>query len=108
MTNIDLTPIIEAIITLLAALITFKLIPWIKARTSTEQQTLLIATIKTLVFAAEQIYGAGNGQVKMDFVVKELEERGFTVDPVAVESILKEYTAEIHSLKPTTEENNAE
>ena len=29
--NINLTPIIQAIIALLAALITYKLIPWIKA-----------------------------------------------------------------------------
>ena len=31
--NIDLTPIFQAIIALLAALVTYKLVPWIKART---------------------------------------------------------------------------
>ena len=51
---IDLTPIFEAILALLAALVTYKLIPWIKARTTAEQQSLLAATVKTLVYAAEQ------------------------------------------------------
>ena len=45
---IDLTPIFEAILALLAALVTYKLIPWIKARTTAEQQSLLAATVKTL------------------------------------------------------------
>ena len=37
--NINLTPILQALIALLASLITYKLIPWIKARTTAEQQT---------------------------------------------------------------------
>ena len=57
--TIDLTPILQAVIGLIAALITIKVIPWIKARTTAEQQALLLATTKTLVFAAEQIYGGG-------------------------------------------------
>ena len=32
--NINLTPILEALIGLLAALITYRLIPWIRARTT--------------------------------------------------------------------------
>ena len=41
--NIDLTPIFQAIIALLAALVTYKLVPWIKARTTESQQALLSA-----------------------------------------------------------------
>ena len=40
MPTIDLTTIINAIIALLAALVTYRLIPWIKARTTAEQQDL--------------------------------------------------------------------
>ena len=53
--NIDLTPIFQAIIALLAALVTYKLVPWIKARTTESQQALLSATVRTLVYAAEQL-----------------------------------------------------
>ena len=40
---IDLTPIFQAVLALLAALITYKLIPWIKARTTNEQQARIDA-----------------------------------------------------------------
>ena len=87
---IDLTPIFEAILALLAALVTYKLIPWIKTRTTAEQQALLSATVKTLVYAAEQLYGAGKGAEKLDYVIKELEARGFTADRAAIEAAVAE------------------
>lgn len=88
--NIDLTPIIQAIIALLAALVTYRLIPWIKAKTTNEQQTLMKATVKTLVYAAEQIYGAGNGEAKLDYVIQQLDGKGFTVDRCVIEAAVKE------------------
>lgn len=93
--NIDLTPILEAIITLLAALFTYKLIPWIKAKTTNEQQAFLKATVKTLVFAAEQLYGAASGEEKLDFVINELHKRGFNVDRAQIEATVNEYFGKI-------------
>ena len=87
---IDLTPIINAAIALLATIITVKVVPWVKARTTNEQQTMLRATIKTLVFAAEQIYGAGRGEEKLEYVISRLEKKGFTVDIDAIEAAVKE------------------
>lgn len=88
--NIDLTPVLQAVIGLLAALITYRLVPWIQARTTNEQQTLLHATIRTLVFAAEQIYGAGGGEEKMKYVQEQLKWRGFDVDLAAIEAAVRE------------------
>ncbi len=88
--NIDLTPIFQAIIALLAALVTYKLVPWIKARTTESQQALLSATIRTLVYAAEQLYGAGKGAEKLDYVIAELEKRGFTADRAQIEAAVAE------------------
>lgn len=87
---IDLTPIFEAILALLAALVTYKLIPWIKSKTTAEQQALLTATVRTLVYAAEQLYGAGKGAEKLDYVIAELEKRGFTADRAAIEAAVAE------------------
>ena len=87
---IDLTPIFEAILALLATLVTYKLIPWIKARTTAEQQSLLAATVKTLVYAAEQLYGAGKGDAKLSYVQDELESRGLKVDAAAIEAMVRE------------------
>ena len=97
---IDLTPIVQAVLALMAALITYKLIPWIKAKTTAEQRQLLMAMTSTLVFAAEQLYGAGAGEQKLDYVVSQLEQRGFTADRAAIEAVVKDYTEELHKQKP--------
>lgn len=89
--TIDLTAILQAILALLAAIITYKVIPWVKARTTNEQQTMMRAAVKTLVFAAEQLYGAGAGSEKLDFVIRQLEMQGFTVNRVEIEAAVGEY-----------------
>lgn len=88
---IDLTAIFRAILALLAAIITYKVIPWIKARTTSEQRSLLRATVRTLVYAAEQIYGAGKGTEKLDYVIRQMEDMGFTANRVEIEAAVGEY-----------------
>ena len=94
--NIDLTPIIQAIIALIAAIITAKVIPWIKARTTNEQQKLLKAVTTTLVFAAEQIYGAGKGHLKMEYVANALAAKGYEVDHDMIEATIRENLLPLH------------
>lgn len=88
---IDLTPIIQALIGLLATIITVKVIPWIKARTTNEQQEGLRALIRTLVYAAEQIYGAGKGAEKLDYVIAQLAAKGYKVARCDIEAAVGEY-----------------
>lgn len=88
---IDLTPIINAIIALLASIITIKVIPWIKAKTTNEQQAMLRAAVKTAVFAAEQLYGAGNGENKLEYVFETLRSQGYVVDRVKIEAAVGEF-----------------
>lgn len=80
----DLTVIIKAILTLISALITAFLIPWIKTKISDAQAARLSEIIKTCVAAAEQLYGPGTGQDKLQYVYDCLEERGYRVDREAV------------------------
>lgn len=91
MQNIDLTPLFQALIALLGAIITYKLVPWIKARTTNEQQEALRATVRTLVFAAEQVYGAGKGAEKLDYVIAQLAAKGYTVDRAEIEAAVYDY-----------------
>ena len=90
MTHIDLTPFLQALIGLLAALITHRLIPWLKARTDNERQAALSAAIRCAVFAAEQIYGAGQGAEKLKYAQSALREKGFDVDTDAIEAAVYE------------------
>ena len=87
--NIDLTPIFQAVVALLAAIITFRVIPWIKARTN-EQQANLLAAARSAVFAAEQIYGANNGDLKLDYALDLLEDRGYHLDRDILRSVVED------------------
>lgn len=91
---IDLTPIFQAVIALLAAIVVYKVIPWLKANTSEAQYAQLMALTRTLVYAAEQVYGAGNGPAKLNYVVESLEERGYTVDVAVIEAMVREMAVE--------------
>lgn len=87
---IDLTPILEALIGLVSVLITVKLIPWIKSKTTVEQQVALSTATKIAVYAAEQLYGAGNGDEKLDYVIARLSDKGYTIDRDAIEAAVRE------------------
>lgn len=96
---IDLTPIFQAVLALLAALITAFVIPWIRSKTTLEQREMLLSITTSLVYAAEQLYGAGKGREKMDYVIGQLEERGYTADIAAIEAIIKEQYDLLHNRK---------
>lgn len=90
--NIDLTAIINAIIALLAVLVTYRVIPWIKAKTTNEQQAYIRALVKAGVYAAEQIYNTdGMGTQKLEYVRKFLQSHGFDVNVTEIEAAVSEY-----------------
>ena len=95
--GIDLTPLFQALIGFLAALVTYKLIPWIQARTSAQQQDKLRATVKVVVFAAEQLFGAGNGKNKLMYVKGKLAEKGFKIDIDEIEAKVQELKLTQHA-----------
>lgn len=89
---IDLTTIINAIIALLATIVTYRVIPWIKAKTTNEQQAYIRALVKAGVYAAEQIYQTdGMGQKKMEYVKKWLQLHGCDIDVTEIEAAVSEY-----------------
>ena len=89
---IDLTPIFQAFIGFLAALITHKLIPWIQARTTAQQQEMLRAAVSVAVYAAEQLYGAGAGKEKLMYVKGQLAKKGYKIDVDEIEASVRELT----------------
>lgn len=97
---IDLTPIFQAIIALLAALVTYKLIPWIKSKTTKQQQENLAAAAKIAVYAAQQLYGASkeSNEAKLDYCMRRLYDEGFNVDTDAIRAAVEKA---VYELKPT-------
>ncbi len=93
---IDITPIINAAIAIIAAVATAFLIPWIRSKTTEGQRKELAAWIKIGVAAAEQIYaGQGRGDEKKAYVLAFLEEHGYTVDLEAINAMIE---AAVHQL----------
>lgn len=88
---IDLTNLVNAVVALLAAIITAFVLPWIKAKGTEKQLDLLAKATKTAVFAAEQVYGSGWGREKMRYAEEYLRKRGYTVDIDMIEATVKEY-----------------
>lgn len=90
--NINLTHILLAVIDLIAVIITYRLVPWIKARTTNEQQAYIRALVKAGVYAAEQIYQTeGMGHKKMEYVKTFLRAHGYDVNVTEIEAAVSEY-----------------
>lgn len=86
----DITPIVEAIIAVVCAIVTCVLVPYIKSKTTVEQQKEINAWVKIAVSAAEQIYnGSGRGEEKKAYVLEWLQARGITVDADKLDAMIE-------------------
>ncbi len=94
MKNIDFTPIIEALIAFLSAVITLVILPKVKSylaeKLSAEQRENLKQWVKVAVAAAEQIYNKkGLGADKYRYVVNFLKEKGIYVNSDEVMALIE-------------------
>jgi len=83
--QIDLTPIILSVITLIFGLISRYLIPWAKSKLDSNQLEVLRIAVKTAVYAAGQLYNSDQGQEKKKYVIELLKKQGYIVDAEQIE-----------------------
>jgi len=93
--TIDLTQIILAIITLIGAIITRYLIPWIKNKLTDHQYDTLAALVRVGVFAAEQLFTSEQWKEKKQYVVDLLQENGYAVDVTSVDALIEATVREL-------------
>ena len=93
--TIDLTQIILAIITLIGAIITRYLIPWIKSKLSDNQYETFCTLIRVGVYAAEQLFSSEQWKEKKQYVVDLLKENGYEVDSTAVDAMIEATVREL-------------
>ena len=106
---IDLTKILVAIIDLLALILTYKVIPILREKYNAQQLDKMRAAIRVAVYAAEQLYGAGQGDTKLEFVKQWLRDKGFDVDRVEIEAAVSEHiNSGLHALDTVTHRDAAE
>lgn len=103
---IDLTPIVNAVITLAALLITTFLVPWIRLKVSTEKLEQVKKWTALGVKAAEMIYkGSGMGDVKKQYVRRFLESKGYQLDMDTVDALIE---ATVRDMQQEAFENAAQ
>ena len=86
----DLNPIFEAIIALIAAVISCVLIPYIRKKTTAQEQERLLSLARMAVTAAEQIFeGIGRGEEKKAYATQWLAERNLNVKGDAIEAAIE-------------------
>ena len=92
----DITPVLKAIVSLIAVIITAVVIPYIKSKTSVSQQAEIYAWVRIAVAAAEQIYmGAGRGEEKKQYVLDWLENRNIKVNTDELDTMIESAVYEL-------------
>lgn len=87
---IDVTSLIEFVITFILALLTYYAVPWIKEKR-------LETWIRIGCSAAEQIYKAGHGAEKKEYVLDFLATKGIKVDNIAVDNMIEAFVFEMNA-----------
>lgn len=99
----DITKIVEAIITLLCAIVTCIVIPLIKSKTTLSQRQELMEWVKIAVTAAEQLYkGSGRGTEKKKYVLEWLAQRNIKVDEAEIDAMIE---SAVHEMNASMEES---
>lgn len=93
----DLTPIVNAVITLIAAIVTTFLIPWIKSKIDAAKLAQIVEWVGIAVRAAEQIYNeSGMGEKKKQYVLNFLADKGFTLDLNSINAMIEAAVKELN------------
>lgn len=86
----DITPVVNAVIALIAAVVTAFVIPWVKSKTTATQREEIEAWVRIVVTVAEQIYlGAEKGKEKKKYVLDFLAEKNLKIDEDSVDLMIE-------------------
>ena len=94
---IDLTPVFNAAIALVAVLLTTFLVPWIKTKLSKEQTDSLLMWAEIAAAAAQQLYWDLDGETRKQHALELLAEKGFDINTAEVQNALEAAVLKLHS-----------
>lgn len=85
---IDFTPLIEALVVLLASVITVVIVPALRERYTNEQLEKAKSWVQIAVYAAEKMYGAGKGDEKLAYAEQILAEHKIKLDTATIKAMV--------------------
>lgn len=93
---IDLTPIINAVIMILASIATAYFVPWLKSNTTAKQREDLLVWVDIAVMAAQQLYHQYDGAQRLDYALSLLEVKGFDINDDTVRDAVEAAVLKLH------------
>lgn len=94
---IDLTPIINALILVVAAIISAYFVPWLKSKKTAEETKDLMAWADIAVAAAQQLFYQYDGETRLSHALGVMREAGFDVDTIEVRNAVEAAVLKLHS-----------
>jgi hypothetical protein len=90
------------LITLLGAIVTYLVIPYIKSKTTVEQQKTIEFWVEMAVKCAEQIFSEPKmGEQKKQYVMEQLNKLGLKISPEELDILIEAVVLQINREKQT-------
>lgn len=101
MNLIDLTPVFQAIISVVSVIALLYFVPFIKKKVSAEKLSQILKWVETLVACADQIYERHEGAEKKQYVIDRLTtilaDHGLLIDLTVLEDLVEAEVLRLHS-----------
>ena len=97
---LDLTKLAQAIISLAAGIVSLYLVPWLRSKLTNEQLSKAKSWVQIAVFAAEKLYGAGNGDQKLVYAEEILRKHGIRLDTATLKAMIDAQIKEMENTEP--------
>lgn len=92
----DLTPIINAAIALIAAIISAFVIPWLRQKTTQHQRDTMLQWVEIAVHAAQQLYYNCKGSERKEYVRQFLLSKGYDISSQEVDNAIEAAVLKLH------------
>ena len=93
----DLTEIVNAVIALVAAVLTVFVVPMLKKRCQSHSVEQLLVWVDIGVAAAEQLFECSQGQEKKQYVLDFLARQGYDLDSAQVANAVEAAVLKLHA-----------
>ena len=100
---IDFTPLVEALLALAATAITVFFIPWLRKRYDNETLEKVKNWVQIAVYAAEKVYGAGNGDQKLAYAEQVLAQHKIKLDTATLKALIDAEIRKMEQLETVIE-----
>lgn len=95
---VDITPIAEAIITIIVTIVGAFVIPMIKRKIGAEKLTKILKYIEVFVAAAEQLFDKTACEAKKQYVLDKIAEKGFKIEPEILDAEIEAAVLYLHNM----------